>query len=139
VLRVRGPEAAPWGWSGCPLLVVWLSEEDSAGIRLLGQKGSHAIMKVHLPSMPQRKPRGTEGQSTCWSLTRAILMCQGQRQLRKHYCNALGSGGQAQAQGISKRVEEARQGPAPPSGPRDSQLAVCIPGPKCARGTSSSL
>lgn len=97
-------------------------------------------MKVHLPSKPQRKPRGTEGQSTHWSPTRAILICQGHRQLRKHYCNALGSGGaEAQAQGISKRVEEARQGPAPPSGPGDSQSAVCIPGPKCAGGISPSL
>lgn len=119
MLRVRGPESVPWRWSGCPLLVVWLSE-DSAGIRLLGQKGSHVIMKVHLPSKPQRKPRGTEGQSTHWSLTRVILMCQGQRQLRKHYCNALGSVGEAQAQGISKGVQKARQGPAPPSGPGDS-------------------
>lgn len=82
----------PWRWSGCPLLVVWLSE-DSAGIRLLGQKGSRGILKVHLPSKLQRKPGGTEGQSTHGSLTRAILMCQGQRLLRKHYCNALGSGG----------------------------------------------
>lgn len=36
MLRVRGPEATLCRWSGCPLLVVWLSE-DSAGVRLLGQ------------------------------------------------------------------------------------------------------
>lgn len=60
MLRVRGPEAGPWRQSGCPLLVVWLSE-DSAGTRLLAQKGSHVIMTVHLPSKPQRKPRGREG------------------------------------------------------------------------------
>lgn len=91
MLRVRGPKAVPWRWSGCALLVVWLSE-DSAGVRLLGQKGSHGIMKVHLPSKPQRKPRGTEDQSTHRSLTRAILTCQGQRQLRKHYCSRVRGG-----------------------------------------------